>query len=203
MSPWQSPLEQRFAKSLKLHRSENAGTWASAEFRSSHAAAGPVTVTLRQRARFALAGMIMLGLWAVSLMPLWQDGGGSNLIIAAATTFTLCPLGIVALLGGLQGNEAGMRTGATCAFCGRRSADADRDRRIAAANSVRRRLGHGPKAKAINSAGRTFATARIRACLSAPAWPQGHVHRQRRQPPQQCGPRPPECAAAPDKDCPG
>ena len=69
----------------------------------------PVTVTLRQRARVALAGMIMLGLWAVSLMSLWQDGGGTNLVIAAATTFTLCPLGIVALLGGLRGSEAGMR----------------------------------------------------------------------------------------------
>jgi hypothetical protein len=69
----------------------------------------PVTITLRLRARFALAGMIMLGLWAVSLMPLWQDGGGSNLIIAAATTFTLCPLGIVALVGGLTGNETGVR----------------------------------------------------------------------------------------------
>jgi hypothetical protein len=68
-----------------------------------------VPITLRQRARVALAGMIMLGLWAVSLVPLWQDGGGSNLIIAAATTFTLCPLGIVALVGGLTGNETGVR----------------------------------------------------------------------------------------------
>jgi hypothetical protein len=69
----------------------------------------PVIVTLRQRARFALAGMILLGLWAVSLVPLWQDGGGYNLIIACVTTLTLCPLGIVALLGGLQGSQAGMR----------------------------------------------------------------------------------------------
>ena len=69
----------------------------------------PVTVTLRLRARYALAGMIMLGLWAVSLVPLWQDGGGVNLIIAGATTLTLSPLGIVALLGGLSGSEAGMR----------------------------------------------------------------------------------------------
>jgi hypothetical protein len=69
----------------------------------------PVTVTLRLRARYALAGMIMLGLWAVSLVPLWQDGGGVNLIIACATTLTLSPLGIVALLGGLSGSEAGMR----------------------------------------------------------------------------------------------
>jgi hypothetical protein len=76
----------------------------------------PLTVTLRQRARFALAGLIMLGLWAVSLVPLWQDGGRLNLIIAAATTFTLCPLGIVALLGGLRGNEAGMRRGQQALF---------------------------------------------------------------------------------------
>jgi hypothetical protein len=69
----------------------------------------PVTATLRHRARFALAGLIMLGLWAVSLVPLWQDGGGLNLIVAGATTFTLCPLGIVALLGGIHGSEAGMR----------------------------------------------------------------------------------------------
>lgn len=69
----------------------------------------PAPVTRRLRARFALAGLIMLGLWAVSLLPVWQDGGGTNLVIAAVTTFTLCPLGIVALLGGLQGSEAGMR----------------------------------------------------------------------------------------------
>jgi hypothetical protein len=69
----------------------------------------PLTITLRLRARFALAGLIMLGLWAVSLVPLWQDGGGFNLIVAAATTVTLFPLGIVALLGGVRGNEAGMR----------------------------------------------------------------------------------------------
>ena len=69
----------------------------------------PVTVALRHRARFALAGLIMLGLWGASLVPLWQDGGGFNFILAAATTFTLCPLGIVALLGGIQGSEAGMR----------------------------------------------------------------------------------------------
>jgi hypothetical protein len=68
-----------------------------------------VTVTLRSRARFALAGLIMLGLWAVSLMPVLEDGSRVNLIVAAATTFTLCPLGIVALLGGLSGSEPGMR----------------------------------------------------------------------------------------------
>jgi hypothetical protein len=68
-----------------------------------------VPITLRQRTRVVLAGMIMLGLWAVSLMPLWQDGGGSNLIIAAATTFTLCPLGVIALVGGVSGSETGMR----------------------------------------------------------------------------------------------
>jgi hypothetical protein len=69
----------------------------------------PITITLRIRARYALAGMIMLGLWAVSLVPLFQDGGGFNLILACATTFTLSPLGIVALLGGIHGSEAGMR----------------------------------------------------------------------------------------------
>jgi len=69
----------------------------------------PLVVTRRLRARFALAGLIMLGLWAVSLVPLWQDGGGFNLIVACVTTVTLCPLGIVALLGGIQGSEAGMR----------------------------------------------------------------------------------------------
>jgi hypothetical protein len=68
-----------------------------------------VPITLRQRTRVVLAGMIMLGLWTVSLVPLWQDGGGSNLIIAAATTFTLCPLGVIALVGGVSGNETGMR----------------------------------------------------------------------------------------------
>jgi hypothetical protein len=76
----------------------------------------PVTVTLRHRARFALAGLIMLGLWAVSLVPLWQDGGEFNLTLAAATTFTLCPLGIVALLGGLSGTESGMRRAQTALF---------------------------------------------------------------------------------------
>lgn len=76
----------------------------------------PLPITFRLRARFALAGMIMLGLWAVSLMPLWQDGGRYNLIIAAATTFTLCPLGIIALLGGLRGNETGMRRAQTALF---------------------------------------------------------------------------------------
>jgi hypothetical protein len=69
----------------------------------------PVTITLRMRARYVLAGMIMLGLWAVSLVPLFQDGGGFNLILACVTTFTLFPLGIVALLGGIHGSEAGMR----------------------------------------------------------------------------------------------
>jgi hypothetical protein len=68
-----------------------------------------VPITLRQRARVALAGMIMLGLWAVSLVPLWQDGGGSNLMIAAVTTFALCPLGVIALAGGVSGSDTGMR----------------------------------------------------------------------------------------------
>lgn len=76
----------------------------------------PVTVTLRLRARFAFAGLIMLGLWAVSLVPLWQDGGGSNLILAAVTTFTLCPLGVVALAGGIQGSQAGMRRAQVALF---------------------------------------------------------------------------------------
>jgi len=68
-----------------------------------------VPITLRQRARVALAGMIMLGLCAVSLVPLWQDGGGSNLMIAAVTTFTLCPLGVIALAGCVSGSDTGMR----------------------------------------------------------------------------------------------
>jgi len=69
----------------------------------------PFLITYRLRARYALAGVMMLGLWVVTLVPLFRDDGGFKFILAAITTFTLFPLGIVALLGGVHGSEAGMR----------------------------------------------------------------------------------------------
>ena len=78
----------------------------------------PFLITYRLRARYALAGVMMLGLWVVTLVPLFRDDGGFKFILAAITTFTLFPLGIVALLGGVHGSEASMRRAYIALFAG-------------------------------------------------------------------------------------
>jgi uncharacterized protein YhhL (DUF1145 family) len=69
----------------------------------------PAAITLRLRARYALAGLIMLALWAASLVSLFRDTGTLNVVLAVIATFTIFPLGLVALLGGVHGSEASMR----------------------------------------------------------------------------------------------
>ena len=69
----------------------------------------PVAITLRLRARYALAGLIMLALWAASLVSVFRDGGTLNIILTSIATFTILPLGLVALLGGVHGSEASMQ----------------------------------------------------------------------------------------------
>lgn len=69
----------------------------------------PVAITLRLRARCALAGLIMLALWVASVVAMFRDGGALNIILTAIATVTILPLGLVALLGGVHGSEAGMR----------------------------------------------------------------------------------------------
>src|SRR5450631_1835521 len=52
-----------------------------------------------------------------------------------------------------------------------------------------------------NNAGRTSATARMRARRWALCPPPDRAGRRLAPPPRRCGPRPRECAAAPDKGC--
>ena len=69
----------------------------------------PVITTLRLRTRYALAGLLMLALWAASAVSMFRDAIALNIFLGCAATVTILPLGVIALLGGIQGSDAGMR----------------------------------------------------------------------------------------------
>jgi hypothetical protein len=69
----------------------------------------PVIVALKLRARYMLAGAIMLALWGASLVALFRGIDGMHIVMAIFATITVLPLGLVALLGGVSGSEASMQ----------------------------------------------------------------------------------------------
>jgi len=76
----------------------------------------PVTVTLKLRARYAIAGATMLALWGASLIALFRGAEGSSVLMLAAATVTVLPLGFIMLSGGVSGSEAGMRRAGMALF---------------------------------------------------------------------------------------
>jgi hypothetical protein len=66
-------------------------------------------MTLKLRARYTLAGALMLALWAASVVSLFHEASAVNIVLAALATVIILPLGFVALLGGIYGSEASMR----------------------------------------------------------------------------------------------
>jgi len=69
----------------------------------------PVLVDLKLRARYMLAGAVMLALWGASLVALFRDVDTVHILMTAGATITVLPLGVIALLGALWGSEANMR----------------------------------------------------------------------------------------------
>ena len=76
----------------------------------------PVIVALRLRARYMLAGAIMLALWGASVVALFRGVDGVHILMVFVATITVLPLGLVALLGGLSGSEANMRRARSALF---------------------------------------------------------------------------------------
>jgi len=69
----------------------------------------PANVTRRLRARYMLAGAVMLALWGASLVSLFYDASSFNIVAAVFAIVTFLPLGLIAMQGGLSGSAAGMR----------------------------------------------------------------------------------------------
>ncbi|HXX08656.1 MAG TPA: hypothetical protein VEJ43_11390 [Pseudolabrys sp.] len=69
----------------------------------------PVTVTLKLRARYAIAGATMLALWVASVVALFRNIDWSHILIVAAATVTALPLGLTMLSGGVSGSEPSMQ----------------------------------------------------------------------------------------------
>ena len=69
----------------------------------------PVTVTLKLRARYTIAGVMMLALWGASLAALFRSVDAYHVFMLAAATLTVLPLGLIMLSGGVSGSEAGIR----------------------------------------------------------------------------------------------
>ncbi|HXZ45750.1 MAG TPA: hypothetical protein VEH02_03365 [Pseudolabrys sp.] len=69
----------------------------------------PVTVTLKLRARFAITGAALLALWSISVLALFRSVDGFHVLMLAASTVTVLPLGLILLSGGVSGSERGMR----------------------------------------------------------------------------------------------
>lgn len=78
----------------------------------------PVITTLRLRTRYALAGLLMLALWAASAVSMLRDAVAINILLGCAATVTILPLGAIALLGGIQGSDASMRRAHIALFAG-------------------------------------------------------------------------------------
>jgi hypothetical protein len=68
-----------------------------------------VIVTLKLRARYMLAGAVMLALWGASLVALFRNVDGIHIAMVFFATITVLPLGVIALLGSVSGSEVSMR----------------------------------------------------------------------------------------------
>jgi hypothetical protein len=66
----------------------------------------PANVARRLRARYMLAGAMLLALWSTSVVALFHGGSAFNIIAMVFATLTFLPLGLVALWGGISGSEA-------------------------------------------------------------------------------------------------
>lgn len=69
----------------------------------------PVTALLRLRARYAIAGAVLLALWGASVVGLFRNVDAYHVVMVAAASVTLMPLGLIMLSGGISGSEAGLR----------------------------------------------------------------------------------------------
>jgi len=69
----------------------------------------PATVTRKLRARFAMAGVMMLALWGASLAALFRSVDAYHVFMLAVATLTVLPLGLIMLSGSVSGSETGMR----------------------------------------------------------------------------------------------
>jgi len=78
----------------------------------------PPVVTRRLRGRYMLAGAVMLSLWGASLVALFHEGSGFNIVASTFATFTFFPLGLIAMWGGFSGSEASMQRARNALFAG-------------------------------------------------------------------------------------
>ena len=69
----------------------------------------PANVALKLRARYMLAGAVMLALWGASLVRLFHGGSAFDIIAMVIATLTFLPLALIALWGGISGNETSMQ----------------------------------------------------------------------------------------------
>lgn len=60
----------------------------------------------------------MLALWAASAVSMFRDAIALNILLGCAATVTILPLGVMALVGGIQGSDAGMRRAHIALFAG-------------------------------------------------------------------------------------
>jgi len=78
----------------------------------------PPVVTRRLRGRYMLAGAVMLSLWGASLVALFHEGSGFNIVASTFATFTFFPFGLIAMWGGFSGSEASMQRARNALFAG-------------------------------------------------------------------------------------
>jgi hypothetical protein len=76
----------------------------------------PAVESQKLRGRYILAGVMMLGLWGASLAQLVHDSTVFNIVTVVFASLTFLPLGLVALQGGISGNERGMNRARTALF---------------------------------------------------------------------------------------
>jgi hypothetical protein len=76
----------------------------------------PAVVTRKLRGRYVLAGAVMLSLWGASLVAVFQDGSSFNVLAGIFATLTFLPLALVALWGGISGNETDMQRARNALF---------------------------------------------------------------------------------------
>jgi peptidoglycan/LPS O-acetylase OafA/YrhL len=76
----------------------------------------PLIVTRRLRGRYALAAVVLLALWAASLVSLFDAVDWQHIAAAIFATVTALPLGLIALLGAISGNEAAMERARVALF---------------------------------------------------------------------------------------
>jgi hypothetical protein len=73
-------------------------------------------VARRLRARYMLAGAMMLALWAASVIALFRDASALSIVATTVATLAFLPLGLVALQGGLSGGDAAMQRARNALF---------------------------------------------------------------------------------------